>query len=1004
MAEAQAGALEAEDLTVLLIGEGETMAEGVHEALQRRGFTVMTSPLVGCTQAAIAMAPDLILLLGDAASDGGREVLARLAGSPLAAVVPVALLADDEALDDRLRAFRFGAAAVVPRSASVDAIANRVAELAAEIPERTARTSGELGDTTLDEFVETLSRELRAGILSVKPEGPRKDDTVRIVLGEGRTVADVVEHFVARVRPLVQQAEVVRYEFHEQPGGTLHLLGGDAEGESEPPGDVRQMRILLADDDVTRADAVAQELRARGATVVMTDLSGSRIERARDLDPGVLIIGEEAVRGAGWQLVRRMREDRRLRWAFLLVVKWDEVWAARSPGPVVDRLVHRLHALSETERSLRQKAIDGERFDTRLEALGPARLMRALAHGKGTFRATVQNRRVIVRVDFSEGLVAGATADLREEDRKVYGPAALAALLSIATGKVHVQPVTSPAAANVMSTLDGALSTAAAEEPPLRPSAIVHAPAPAKMVAQARLTPARPLNRPATTQHGVTAPNGPAPDPTKPDIATPAAYMPPTPKVSLTGVTKPKRVTKKTPEGGALRSTPPAAAPRRDQTSPGSVPPPAPAADLAAASKRDAPGRKRRRREPTLLGVPVPTEPEPKTGPIQSPRDSAVSSTLGHGEAPPTDPPTDVMELPPGMQGGGEPLDDDTPAPAAAPEPGSEPATEPAAPLPRAAPDPTMPLATEDIEYAPVAPSPAERASPFGVAVPPPALAHPTMPLSTEDIEYAQVPPEVPSLVATRRERANKVATWLIGGGAALAVLLLIVVVGWVVGGGDDEEVAEVASPSAGPGPTGEEPEPEEPTAAEAPEPEEPTAAEAPEPEEPAAEAPEPEEPATEEPEPEAPSTAEEPGVAAAVPGAPLGVAAELPDVPRRIERMSDARRERSARRLRVRGARALRQGAWPRALRYYREALQYEPTSAASHRGYAIALYRRQRYQQAVAFMRRAIELDPTEADWYVLLGDGYRELGDQQSARAAWERAVELDADNDGARSRLR
>ena len=52
----------------------------------------------------------------------------------MTSVVPSVLLTDEATVDEKLRAFRHGAAAVIERSASVDAIAQRVAELAREIP------------------------------------------------------------------------------------------------------------------------------------------------------------------------------------------------------------------------------------------------------------------------------------------------------------------------------------------------------------------------------------------------------------------------------------------------------------------------------------------------------------------------------------------------------------------------------------------------------------------------------------------------------------------------------------------------------------------------------------------------------------------------------------------------------------------------------------------------------------------------------------------------------
>ena len=125
-------------------------------------------------------------------------------------------------------------------------------------------------------------------------------------------------------------AEPLQYEFDERAGGTVQLLGADGSSINLPAAsDVSGLRVLLADEDSARADAVAQSLRGHGATVVVTDFNPpeQRFARLRQLDPAILLIDEAGLRGAGYQLVRRMRRDTRLRWASLLVVRWDEIWS-----------------------------------------------------------------------------------------------------------------------------------------------------------------------------------------------------------------------------------------------------------------------------------------------------------------------------------------------------------------------------------------------------------------------------------------------------------------------------------------------------------------------------------------------------------------------------------------------------------------------------------------------------------------------------------------------------
>src|SRR5439155_24772400 len=132
-------------------GADKSFHTAIAAALAHHGVYVETTPAHGVVDAVVAAAPDLVLLVGDAASDGGSSVLAHLHATPHSSVVPVAILADDTALDERLRAFRHGAAAVIPRSASVDAIADRIEKLAREIPDRDTGTVGYVGEATLDD-------------------------------------------------------------------------------------------------------------------------------------------------------------------------------------------------------------------------------------------------------------------------------------------------------------------------------------------------------------------------------------------------------------------------------------------------------------------------------------------------------------------------------------------------------------------------------------------------------------------------------------------------------------------------------------------------------------------------------------------------------------------------------------------------------------------------------------------------------------------------------------
>lgn len=483
--------------TILLVGADSTFEPALRAALLRHRVYVETTTPDAAAGAVIATAPDLVLLVGAAARDGGSHVLDALLSSPTCSVVPVVLLDDNTALDMRLRAFRHGAAAVIPPSASIDAIAEQVAKLAREIPERGGEALGVVGEATLSEFVGTLSRELRSGILSVRAGGT-DDEAVRLVLGSGRPLAAFIDDFVKQVKAHVLHAEPLHYEFAEHASGTIALLDPHAAGPLAglEPLAVKGVRVALADDDTGRADTVAQELRARGVSVVVTDLAPTelRFAKLRQLDPEILLIGEAQVKGPGFELLRRMRRDTRLRWTSLLVVRWDEIWSEALSVPALDQLEIALAALSEADRTLQHRGESGEAFDARLEVTGPARCLRALTTSHRPLRLNINNARVTLSIDLSDGLVVGASGQSRLDPNQHWeGALALSAFLVLSSGRIHVAPVTQPSATNVMATIDVALNMADSEPSPIAPSVPVVAPpeqleAPASAAAR-RLSP-----------------------------------------------------------------------------------------------------------------------------------------------------------------------------------------------------------------------------------------------------------------------------------------------------------------------------------------------------------------------------------------------------------------------------------------------------------------------------------------------------------------------------------
>lgn len=458
--------------TVVLLGDGEPMAEALRAALKHRRIDATLAGKRDAIEATKKAAPDLVVLVGDAAAGDGAEMLAKLAGDPATAVFPVALLSDDPSLDHRFRAFRTGAVAIVERTASVDAMATRITEIATEVPERSGHAAGEMGEATLEELVAVITKELRTGVLTVGGGGGGDQEAVRLVLGAGKPVAQAVAEFVERLKPLVAKAEPLHYEFHEEMGSRIGILAADEDTARGDAAVLKDLRVVIVQADATRADALAQELRVAGALVAVTDGTETGLDRARSMDPEIVVLDDTAgLEGSGYSVVRALRRDPRLRWASLLIAESAELWPQDGRPPDVSRFAARVAPLVQHDVALRERATAGEPFDTRLELTGPSRMIRSLTRVDATQHVTVSSPKASLEIDIANGLVVGATGKrLGREPADLEGTTALAALLALGSARVHVGRRAHPSTANIMLPVDEAVDAAAREVPPIKPS------------------------------------------------------------------------------------------------------------------------------------------------------------------------------------------------------------------------------------------------------------------------------------------------------------------------------------------------------------------------------------------------------------------------------------------------------------------------------------------------------------------------------------------------------
>lgn len=459
---------------VVVLVASDTLRGTLRPALELKDLRVHLAQPDEVLSRVSGLVPDLVVLEETVA---GLELLRQLSADPRAGVSPVVMLSDKAALAERLQAFRHGAAVVLGVEDDVGELARKIDAAARGAASREAHElSGAAGEATLDELVKTLEKELRTGILSVWPSGEQDAHATRLVLGGGRPLTAAIDAFVRTIRENVVSAEALRFEFEEHTGGEVEEVSEEELEEYAPEAELFGLRVLLVDSDAPRMDAVATALREKGVEVIVSDLapSESRFQRLRTTDVAAVLISRHDAERAGYDFIREIRRDVRLRWARLLLVNWAGVWDEES-GASLDTLLPVLTRLHQKETELLPGPEDPQPLQTRVELLGPARLLRVLASGSGLRRATVHSRRVLVEIDFDAGKVLGARATLGNVDGPpLEDAAAIAAFLVIASGSVRVAPVETPLSTALMDTPVAVMGLAERQPEPLHPS--VYAP------------------------------------------------------------------------------------------------------------------------------------------------------------------------------------------------------------------------------------------------------------------------------------------------------------------------------------------------------------------------------------------------------------------------------------------------------------------------------------------------------------------------------------------------
>jgi DNA-binding NarL/FixJ family response regulator len=195
---------------------------------------------------------------------------------------------------------------------------------------------------------------------------------------ETRDDDDETREFQSTPPPAARRSSVAPME-----SGELRLY------EDAGVGVFKGARILLAFDDPGRSDSLAQELRALHAVVVVSGRTEQGLLRARDLDPEVVLVDKDTMVG-GIDLNELIRNDTRLRWAAIVVVRWEDIYPNENGVAHMDRIASRIAPHRRFEELLSKMPADKDQFDVPLERVGPARLIRAMGQSNASVQVIAQ--------------------------------------------------------------------------------------------------------------------------------------------------------------------------------------------------------------------------------------------------------------------------------------------------------------------------------------------------------------------------------------------------------------------------------------------------------------------------------------------------------------------------------------------------------------------------------------------------------------------------------------
>jgi DNA-binding response OmpR family regulator len=459
-------------ITVLVVGP-ESLADVLTEeaVVRSRAFECeRTENLQTALELARAYAPDIVLI--DADYDHAAALVEALLEDPMTEPVPVVVVGTFRAPDEGARFIALGVAKTLARPVGADVIRHACDEILDAREGRTVRMT--LGEPTLEQLADRLSRELRAALVE-GVDAPAR--SCRVPLGEGTEVLGALWGAIARIQEIVSQRTKGAVRFGgDAPEGAIALapwLHQEQPGADRMAGrgrgaaaDVRLngRRVVVADDDPGVTWFIADLLRTAGCEVHEALDGTTALELAFRVQPE-LVVSDILMPGLdGFALCRALRRDVALRDTPVMLLSWKEDLLQRvrelgaSAAAYMRKESDSRAVLARVREVLRPRARiearlrgDGE-VRGRLDDLTPRLLLDLVGSIRKDARVAVRDATFLYEIDVRDGAPRKATRTASDGSFR-SGERALAMLLAVGAGRFVVSSSSEPVRGDLTGTL-----------------------------------------------------------------------------------------------------------------------------------------------------------------------------------------------------------------------------------------------------------------------------------------------------------------------------------------------------------------------------------------------------------------------------------------------------------------------------------------------------------------------------------------------------------------------